>query len=117
MKAVLFVFISLTFPNCNHNWSEAPETGQFGNCMVKKFQNLGKKCVDIGCGIGGVMWDLADTKAELTGVTIAGNEAAIGNERFENEGLENCRIMQGNCCCLPLLDGLYDSAYAVIINL
>lgn len=79
---------------------------------IVKF-NLGKKCVDIGCGIGGVMHDLAFTGADLVGVTIAGNEVIIGNKRFQNEGLENCTIMQGNYCCLPLVDSHYDCAYAV----
>ncbi|EFO27507.2 hypothetical protein LOAG_00971 [Loa loa] len=73
----------------------------------------GKKCVDIGCGIGGVMHDLALTGADLTGVTIAGNEVVIGNKRFQNEGLQNCSIVQGNYCCLPLVDSRYDCAYAV----
>src|SRR5688572_8240390 len=36
----------------------------------------GKKCVDIGCGIGGVIEDLAVTGAELTGLTIAPNEVS-----------------------------------------
>ncbi|VDM80758.1 unnamed protein product [Strongylus vulgaris] len=38
----------------------------------------GKSCVDIGCGIGGVIKDLAGTGADLTGVTIAANEVEIG---------------------------------------
>ncbi|KAM3723512.1 Sterol 4-C-methyltransferase strm-1 [Dirofilaria immitis] len=73
----------------------------------------GKKCVDIGCGIGGVMNDLAFTGANLTGVTIAGNEVTIGNKRFENQGLVNCNIVHGDYCCLPLQDSHYDCAYAV----
>lgn len=31
-------------------------------------------CIDIGCGIGGVIEDLAETGAQLTGITIAKNE-------------------------------------------
>ncbi|VDK68062.1 unnamed protein product [Litomosoides sigmodontis] len=83
---------------------------RIGRCLKL---TRGKQCVDIGCGIGGVMHDLAITGASLTGVTIAGNEVTVGNERFENEGLKNCRIVQGNCCSLPLVDGGYDCAYAV----
>lgn len=59
------------------------------------------------------MHDLAITGASLTGVTIAENEVTVGNKRFQNEGLENCRIVQGNYCCLPLVDSHYDCAYAV----
>ncbi|KAL4003124.1 Sterol 4-C-methyltransferase strm-1 [Acanthocheilonema viteae] len=83
---------------------------RIGHCLKL---TKGKKCVDIGCGIGGVMHDLAITGADLTGVTIVGNEVVIGNERFRNEGLDNCCIVQGNCCCLPLMDSHYDCAYAV----
>ncbi|CAG9540850.1 unnamed protein product [Cercopithifilaria johnstoni] len=83
---------------------------RIGHCLKL---TKGKKCVDIGCGIGGVMHDLAITGADLTGVTIAGNEVVIGNKRFQNEGLENCYIVQGNYCCLPLVDSRYDCAYAV----
>uniref|UniRef100_A0A0R3RT32 SAM_MT_ERG6_SMT domain-containing protein n=1 Tax=Elaeophora elaphi TaxID=1147741 RepID=A0A0R3RT32_9BILA len=83
---------------------------RIGRCLKL---TKGKKCVDIGCGIGGVMHDLAITGADLTGVTIAGNEVTIGNKRFQNEGLENCCIVEGNCCSLPLVDSCYDCAYAV----
>ncbi|KAK6744339.1 hypothetical protein RB195_011191 [Necator americanus] len=37
----------------------------------------GRTCVDIGCGIGGVMRDLAVTGADITGITIAANEVEI----------------------------------------
>lgn len=59
------------------------------------------------------MHDLAFTGADLTGVTIAGNEVKIGNKRFQDEGLENCNIVQGNYCYLPLVANSYDCAYAV----
>lgn len=36
------------------------------------------QCLDIGCGIGSVMADLAKTGADLTGVTIAQNEVEMG---------------------------------------
>lgn len=47
------------------------------------------KCLDLGCGIGGVMRDLASTKATLTGITIAPNEEEIGfpfcnSKKFHN---------------------------------
>ncbi|VDN06584.1 unnamed protein product [Thelazia callipaeda] len=72
-----------------------------------------KRCVDIGCGIGGIMQDLADTGADITGITIASNEVVTGNEHFKEKNIKNCRIVQGNCCCLPLLDNQTDCAYAV----
>jgi cyclopropane fatty-acyl-phospholipid synthase-like methyltransferase len=43
---------------------------------IAKELNLGPdvKCLDIGCGIGSVMSDIAKTNADLTGVTISKNE-------------------------------------------
>uniref|UniRef100_A0A0K0CTT5 Methyltransferase domain-containing protein n=1 Tax=Angiostrongylus cantonensis TaxID=6313 RepID=A0A0K0CTT5_ANGCA len=38
----------------------------------------GMSCVDLGCGIGGVMKNLAPTGANLVGITIAANEVEIG---------------------------------------
>lgn len=34
-------------------------------------------CIDIGCGIGAVIEDLAETGAQLTGITIASNEVLL----------------------------------------
>lgn len=47
----------------------------------------GKKCIDIGCGIGGVIHDLEKTGADITGITIASNEvshrlARMGQNQF-----------------------------------
>ena len=44
---------------------------KIGKCLKLE---AGKTCVDIGCGIGGVIVDIEDTEAEITGVTIAPNE-------------------------------------------
>ncbi|CAB3402430.1 unnamed protein product [Caenorhabditis bovis] len=74
----------------------------------------GVKCLDIGCGIGGVMIDIADMGAEMTGVTIAPNEAEIGNEKFAELGIaDRCRIVAGDCHDLPFDDNSFDVAYAI----
>lgn len=39
--------------------------------------SVGSKCVDIGCGIGTVMMDLAPTGAELTGLTVAQTDVRV----------------------------------------
>jgi cyclopropane fatty-acyl-phospholipid synthase-like methyltransferase len=44
---------------------------RIGECLGLE---AGKHCVDIGCGLGSVMQDLAHTGATLTGITIADNE-------------------------------------------
>ncbi|CCD72180.1 Sterol 4-C-methyltransferase strm-1 [Caenorhabditis elegans] len=71
-------------------------------------------CLDIGCGIGGVMLDIADFGAKLTGVTIAPNEAEIGNEKFANMGIsDRCKIVAADCQKMPFEDSTFDVAYAI----
>lgn len=85
-------------------------------------QHIGKKlelnenvhCLDIGCGIGGVMLDIEDFGAKLTGVTIAPNEADIGNEKFANLGLsDRLKIVAADCHDMPFEDNTFDVAYAI----
>ncbi|CAD6188508.1 unnamed protein product [Caenorhabditis auriculariae] len=74
----------------------------------------GVKCVDLGCGVGGVIRDIAHTGAELTGVTIAPNEADMGNEFFASEGLsETCRIVTADCQNTPFENNSQDCAFAI----
>ncbi|EYC26549.1 hypothetical protein Y032_0010g1214 [Ancylostoma ceylanicum] len=74
----------------------------------------GKSCVDIGCGIGGVMRDLAVTGADLTGITIAANEVEIGNIEFRKMGIDStCHLIEGDCHNMPLEDSSKDAAYAI----
>ncbi|CAJ0598307.1 unnamed protein product [Cylicocyclus nassatus] len=74
----------------------------------------GKSCADIGCGIGGVIKDLASTGADLTGITIAANEVEIGNAEFHRLGIHSkCRLIEGDCYDMPLEDSSKDAAYAI----
>ncbi|GMR45022.1 hypothetical protein PMAYCL1PPCAC_15217, partial [Pristionchus mayeri] len=74
----------------------------------------GVSCLDIGCGIGGVIKDLAPTGADLTGVTIAANEVEMGNADFSRLGIaSHCRLIEGDAHCMPLEDGCMDATYAV----
>lgn len=89
-------------------------------------------CLDLGCGIGGVMRDLAPTQATLVGITIAANEVEIGellqrfwplilqtnscsgNNELRKLGIDsNCRLIEGDCHDMPLDNASYDAAYAV----
>ncbi|PAV86942.1 hypothetical protein WR25_25610 [Diploscapter pachys] len=74
----------------------------------------GVKCLDLGCGIGGVMRDLASTKATLTGITIAPNEEEIGNAEFSKMGISNCRIRAADICDMKcIVSNSQDAAYAI----
>uniref|UniRef100_A0A1I7XBC9 SAM_MT_ERG6_SMT domain-containing protein n=1 Tax=Heterorhabditis bacteriophora TaxID=37862 RepID=A0A1I7XBC9_HETBA len=74
----------------------------------------GVNCVDMGCGIGGVMRDLVDTGVNLTGITIAANEVEMGNIEFRKMGLDTkCRLVEGDCQAMPFSDSTQDAAYAI----
>ncbi|KAK0415206.1 hypothetical protein QR680_011830 [Steinernema hermaphroditum] len=84
---------------------------RIGECLKL---SSGKSCVDIGCGIGGVIKDLSYTGATLTGVTIAPNEVEIGNEQLKDiSSYPRCSLVEADCHSMPFENGSYDSAYAV----
>ncbi|KAI1712986.1 methyltransferase domain-containing protein [Ditylenchus destructor] len=90
-----------------------PVTAHYYSVMSKL--EKGKSCVDIGCGIGSVIEDLAGTGAKFTGLTIAPNEVEIGNANFKKFGIyPHCQILQANCVkSVPLESGSQDAAYAI----
>ncbi|KAI6235955.1 SAM-MT-ERG6-SMT domain-containing protein [Aphelenchoides besseyi] len=74
----------------------------------------GIHCLDVGCGIGTVIGELAHTKAQFTGVTIAANEVQIGNSNFEAAGIQNeCKLVEADCKKMPFEDNTFDCAYAI----
>uniref|UniRef100_A0A1I7YCM8 SAM_MT_ERG6_SMT domain-containing protein n=1 Tax=Steinernema glaseri TaxID=37863 RepID=A0A1I7YCM8_9BILA len=84
---------------------------RIGECLKL---STGRSCVDIGCGIGGVIKDVSYTGATLTGVTIAPNEVEIGNEQLRDMGVyPRCSLVEADCHAMPFEEGSYDSAYAV----
>ncbi|CAI4231144.1 unnamed protein product [Auanema sp. JU1783] len=98
------------------------KTGTMEQALYDLHQYIGQKldlksdvsCLDIGCGIGGVIKDLANTEATLTGITIAPNEAEMGNEDMRALGIsERCSLVVGDCHNMPLNNQSFDAAYAV----
>ncbi|TKR76714.1 hypothetical protein L596_017819 [Steinernema carpocapsae] len=84
---------------------------RIGECLKL---SAGISCVDIGCGIGGVIKDLAPTGATLTGVTIAPNEVEIGNEQLQDLGMyPRCSLVGADCHSMPFEDASHDCAYAI----
>ncbi|CEF66988.1 Methyltransferase type 11 domain-containing protein [Strongyloides ratti] len=73
-----------------------------------------KNCLDIGCGIGGVIRDLAYTKASITGVTIAPNEVIIGNEELKKRKIyPRCQLIEADCHKMPFNNNQFSCAYAI----
>uniref|UniRef100_A0A1I7RUW4 SAM_MT_ERG6_SMT domain-containing protein n=1 Tax=Bursaphelenchus xylophilus TaxID=6326 RepID=A0A1I7RUW4_BURXY len=63
----------------------------------------GMTCVDIGCGIGTVIQEIAYTGASITGVTIAANEVEIGNKALEKLGCnERCKLIESLDCAYAI---------------
>ncbi|KAL3116643.1 hypothetical protein niasHT_001390 [Heterodera trifolii] len=74
-----------------------------------------KHCLDIGCGIGDVIKNLAFTGAHFTGLTIAENEVHIGNANFRSLGIHNnCLLLLGDCTkTLPVQNESKDAVFAL----
>jgi len=60
--------------------------------------NRGSKVLDVGCGVGGPMRNIARfTGADITGVTINDYQVKVGNQYCSQKELsDKCRLMQGD---------------------
>lgn len=74
----------------------------------------GMKVLDVGCGDGTTAIPAARLGAEVLGVDIASNLVAAGNRRAEQEGLVNCRFLEGDACDLrPIADAEFDFTISI----
>lgn len=75
----------------------------------------GDKVLDVGCGIGGPMRNIARfTRANITGVTLNEYQVKRGNELNEEAGLKGkATSVQGNFMQLPFEDNSFDGVYAI----
>lgn len=75
----------------------------------------GKTAVDIGCGIGGALRDIAvETGARVQGITLGDNEVTKANQRIAEAGLGSlCQVVCGDYQQMPFADGSFDAAYAI----
>jgi len=75
----------------------------------------GMKCIDVGCGVGGPMREIA----RFCGATIVGvnnNEYQIKRSNILNKrmGLDHiCKTVQSDFMNLPFKEGSFDAAYAI----
>lgn len=73
-----------------------------------------KKVLDVGCGIGGPMRNIARfTGADVTGITLNPYQVQRGNELNAREPSLKCRLVQGDFMKMPFDDCSFDAAYAV----
>ncbi|KAJ3410785.1 Delta(24)-sterol C-methyltransferase [Chytridiales sp. JEL 0842] len=75
----------------------------------------GMRCIDVGCGIGGPMREIAKfSGAHVTGLNNNGYQVNRCNILAEKAGLSNlCRAVQGDFCNIPFPDSSFDRAYAI----
>lgn len=77
--------------------------------------NRSSKVMDIGCGVGGPMRNIAKfSGSDVTGITINEYQVRVGNKYCEQQGLKDrCRLVQGDFQNLPFENGTFDAAFAI----
>lgn len=84
---------------------------------VSKFLNHspGKVALDVGCGIGGMMRDVARfTGGKVVGITLGENEVKMNNDFSQEEKLEMmAEAIQGDFYNMFFSENTFDSAYAI----
>jgi len=74
----------------------------------------GLEVLDLGCGDGTTALPAARLGADVLGVDIARNLVEAGNRRAKDEGLANCRFVEGDASNLEGLDdGLFDLVVSI----
>lgn len=75
----------------------------------------GKHGLDIGCGVGGVLQEIAAySGGRMTGVALSQEECHQANTGIKKKNLEKlCQVVQGNNLQLPFQENTFDSAYAI----
>ena len=75
----------------------------------------GMKVLDIGCGIGGPMREMAKTfGADIVGLNIDEYQLDKCKAYNEQAGLANrCRLVHGDYMDIPEQDGYFDAAYSI----
>lgn len=75
----------------------------------------GKKALDVGCGVGGPMRNMAIfSGGSIVGITINQYQVNIGNKYNENAGLQGrCKSVRGDFQNLPFANEEFDCAYEI----
>jgi len=89
---------------------------RYEKLLVEKLQlKEGEKCLDIGCGVGGPMINIAkQSNAVITGINNCSYQIQKGNQFIVEEGVEkNCSFLNCNWMDIPLESESFDKAYAI----
>ena len=86
-----------------------------GEALVKSIGvSKGLTVLDLGCGDGTTALPEAMLGADVTGVDIAQNLVAAGNERAKQAGLTNIKFQQGDACNLQ---DLKDASFDLVVSI
>ncbi|XP_066333277.1 cycloartenol-C-24-methyltransferase 1-like [Miscanthus floridulus] len=75
----------------------------------------GMKVLDVGCGIGGPLIEIARfSSALITGLKNNDYQISRGKELIFSAGLsEQCSFLKGDFMNMPIADNTFDAAYAI----
>ena len=86
-----------------------------GEALVKSIGvSKGQDVLDLGCGDGTTALPAARLGANVTGVDIASNLVAAGNQRAREEGLTNCKFQEGDA---SELQGIEDASFDLVVSI
>jgi len=98
----------------NETFDESIKRTEYHLCN-RLHMKKGMKVVDVGCGVGGPMRNMAMfTGSTIKGITINEYQVKIGNQYNEKLGLDHiCELVQGDFQKQPFKDGEFDAAYEI----
>jgi len=75
----------------------------------------GSKVLDVGCGIGGPLFNIARTTgAHITGLNNNAYQVSRANTLLKEKGIKNCNFVKGDFCQMDFAkDNTYDACYAI----
>ena len=74
----------------------------------------GMKVLDLGCGDGTTAIPAARLGAQVLGVDIVSNLVRAGNRRAREEGVANCRFVEGDACDLQ---GIESRSFDLVVSI
>jgi ubiquinone/menaquinone biosynthesis C-methylase UbiE len=86
-----------------------------GEALVDSLNvSTGLRVLDLGCGDGTTAIPLARKGADVTGIDIARNLVAAGNQRAQQAGLTRLKFLEGDAC---RLEGVADDSFDLSLSI